>query len=35
VVIDVDFSVANMTLVDDAYRLAGMEPRRAVSDGAR
>lgn len=28
VVTDVDFSVANMTMVDDAYLLAGMEPRR-------
>ena len=31
VVTDVDFSVANMELVDAAYRLAGMEPRRPSS----
>ncbi|MBM6402603.1 Gfo/Idh/MocA family protein [Phycicoccus sonneratiae] len=31
VVTDLDFSVATMTMIDRAYRLAGMEPRRAAS----
>ena len=32
VVTDVDFSVANMTMIDAAYVMAGMQPRRPVTE---
>ena len=31
VVTDIDFSVANMTMVDAAYVMAGMQPRPAAT----
>jgi predicted dehydrogenase len=33
VVTDIDFSVANMAMIDEAYRLAGLAPRRPAAHG--